>query len=223
MLRRLAASPSRALGAKHAVVVGGAGQRGEDLLAVDEEAAVDRLRLGAERDGAGRGRAAFGERLRIDRAALEDALVVHAAAARVRARDRRRSCQVVGERARPQGRADMHVPRQRSRAAVAAELGGGEAIGPEIARRGRHPPSGCRSPAGPRGCMSRKFSIGKVASRSCLAARGASTRAPKRRALAISVGLARRRAGKRRARKIGASVSRMSIGCVHPSHFRARQ
>ncbi len=49
MLRRLAASPSRALGAQHAVVVGGARQRGEDLLAVDDEAAVDRPRLGAER------------------------------------------------------------------------------------------------------------------------------------------------------------------------------
>ena len=34
--------------------------------------------------------------------------------------------------------------------------------------------------------MSRKFSIGNVASRSCLAARGASTRAPNCRALSIS-------------------------------------
>ena len=66
MLRRLARFALGALGAQHAVVVGRARQRGEDLLAVDEEAAVDRPRLGAERHHAGRGGAALRERLRID-------------------------------------------------------------------------------------------------------------------------------------------------------------
>jgi hypothetical protein len=36
--------------------------------------------------------------------------------------------QIVGERARPQRRADMHVPGQRGRAAIAADLGGGERV-----------------------------------------------------------------------------------------------
>jgi hypothetical protein len=38
---------------------------------------------------------------------------------------------VVGERPGPQGRAHVHVPGQRRGPAVAAELGGGEAVGPE--------------------------------------------------------------------------------------------
>ena len=82
MLRRLAPLAFAALGAENAVVVGGARERGEDLLAVDQEAAVDRLRLGAERDRAGGRRAAFRERLRVDRALLDDAPVVHRRGAR---------------------------------------------------------------------------------------------------------------------------------------------
>ena len=117
------------LGAEHAVVVGMAGQRGEDLLAVDDPAAVDRLRLGAERDAAGRGRAAFGERLRIDRAVVDDALVVHGAAALVLVAGGGVHVEVVGERAGPQRRADVHVPGQRGRAAIAADLGGGQRVG----------------------------------------------------------------------------------------------
>src|SRR5262245_41040810 len=58
----------------------------------------------------------------------------------------------------------------------------------------------------PSPCMSRKFASGKLASRSCWAARGASTRRPKRRAASIS---AASLGGKRNAAgsKIGASVS----------------
>ena len=44
------------------------------------EAALDGPRLGAERDRAGRGGAALGERLRVDRAIADDAAVVQAAA-----------------------------------------------------------------------------------------------------------------------------------------------
>ena len=40
--------------------------------------------------------------------------------------------QVIGEQAGPEGGADMHVPGQRGGAAMAAEFGGGEAIGAEI-------------------------------------------------------------------------------------------
>src|SRR5262249_26702712 len=50
--------------------------------------------------------------------------------------------QIIRQRPRPQGRTDMHVPGQRGRAAIAAELGGGEAvcleIGPEAALLLRH-------------------------------------------------------------------------------------
>src|SRR6202022_4605522 len=65
----------RDLGAKHAIIVGVSGQRGEDLLAVDDPAAFHGSRLSAERHTTGRGRAAFGERLRVDGALLDNALV----------------------------------------------------------------------------------------------------------------------------------------------------
>ena len=120
-----------ALGAQDAVVVGRARERGEDLLAVDQKAAVDRLRLGAERCRARRRRAAFGEGLRIDRAVLDDAAVVRAARRVVRGALRGAHLQIVGERAGPQRGAHMHVPRERGRAAVAAKLGGGETVGAE--------------------------------------------------------------------------------------------
>ena len=117
------------LGAEHAVIVGMARQRGKDLLAVDEPAALDRLGLGAERDAAGGGRAAFRERLRINRAVLDDALVVHGAPLLVLGAGGGVHVEVVGQRAGPQRRADMHVPGQRGGAAVAADLGGGQRIG----------------------------------------------------------------------------------------------
>src|SRR5690606_11149598 len=62
--------------AEGAVIIGGAGQRGEDLPAVDDIAAFDGLRLGAESDRTGGGRTAFREGLRIDRAVSQDALVM---------------------------------------------------------------------------------------------------------------------------------------------------
>ena len=104
-------------------------KRSENLLAVDDPAALDRLRLGTERDAAGRGRAAFRERLRIDRAVIDDALVVHGAPALVLVAGGGVHVEVVGQRAGPQRRADVHVPGQRGGAAIAADLGGGQSIG----------------------------------------------------------------------------------------------
>ena len=49
-------------------------------MPLTQEAAVDRLGLGAESDAAGRRGAAFGEGLRVDGAVADDALVVQAAA-----------------------------------------------------------------------------------------------------------------------------------------------
>ena len=117
------------LGREHAVIVGVAGQRGEDLLAVDDPAALDRAGLRLEGGAAGRRGAAFREGLRIDRAVGDDAAVVQRAPALVRGAGRSIHVEVVGERARPQGRADMHVPGQRRRAAVAPDLGGADRIG----------------------------------------------------------------------------------------------
>ena len=68
-------------GAEHAVIIGVTGQRRENLLAVDDPAAFDRLCLGAERDAAGCRRAAFRKWLRVDRAVADDALVMHGATA----------------------------------------------------------------------------------------------------------------------------------------------
>ena len=117
------------LGAEHAVIVGMARQRGKDLLAVDDPAALDRFGLGAERDAAGRGRAAFRERLRIDRAVVDDAPVMHGAPLLVLVAGGGVHVEVVGQRAGPQRRADMHVPGQRGGAAIAADFGGGQRIG----------------------------------------------------------------------------------------------
>ena len=119
----------RDLGAEHAVIIGVARKRCEDLLAVDDPAALDRLRFGTERDAAGRGRAAFRKRLRIDRAVLDDALVVHGAPALVLGAGSSVHFEIVGQRTGPQRGADMHVPRQRRGAAIAADLGGGYRVG----------------------------------------------------------------------------------------------
>ena len=116
-------------GAEHAVIIGVARKRGKNLLAVDDPAALDRLCLGAERDAAGRRRAAFRERLRIDRAVLDDAPVMHRAARLVFGAGRGIHLEIVGERTRPQRRADMHVPGQRGGAAIAADLGGRDGVG----------------------------------------------------------------------------------------------
>src|SRR5271165_7311792 len=70
----------------------------------------------------------------------------------------------------------------------------------------------------PSRCMSRKFSIGKLASRSYFAARGASTRRPKARALSMTSacnGLRRNASGA----KIGASCTSLSSGSCMASLF----
>ena len=82
---------------------------------------------------AARGRgAAFREGLRVDRALLDDASVVDRPPALVLGPHLRLHVEVVGKRARPQGRADMHVPGQRGRAAIAADLGGADRVGPVV-------------------------------------------------------------------------------------------
>ena len=196
-----------ALGAQHAVVVGRARQRGEDLLAADEEAAVDGLGLGAEGRRAGCRRAAFGEGLRVDGAVADDALVVQAAARGCARRAPPRS----SPGRRPAPRSTASSTRACSRTAR-WRRNSGRARRRRGSRCGswrRAPPSslGTQMPSRPSPCMSRKFSIGKVASRSCWAARGASTRAPNRRALSISAASSRRRR-KAAGSKIGASASR---------------
>jgi hypothetical protein len=103
-------------------------KRREDLLAVDDPAALDGPGLGAERDATGRRRATFRERLRINRAVLDDAPVMHGAPALVFRAGLGVHIEIVGQRSGPQRRADVHIPGQRGRAAIAADLGGGQSI-----------------------------------------------------------------------------------------------
>jgi hypothetical protein len=119
--------------AQHAVVVGRAGQRGEDLLAADDVAAVDLARQRAPGRLAGGRRAAFAEGLRIDLAAFDDVGVVHAAVGLVVGALLGRHVQRVGDEAGPHGRrAHVHVVRQRGGPAVAADLGGHHHVGGEV-------------------------------------------------------------------------------------------
>src|ERR1700759_977404 len=104
-------------------------ERGKNLLAVDDPAALDGLRFRAERGAAGCSRAAFRKRLRVDRAILDNALVMDRAAALVLGAHGLVHVEVVSERAGPQGRANMHVPGQRRRAAIAADLVRSKRIG----------------------------------------------------------------------------------------------
>src|SRR5215831_15438166 len=73
-----------ALRAQHPVIVGSTRERSEDLLAVDDEAILDRPRLRAKGRRAGGGSTPFRERLRVDRALLHDAAIVNAPALIVR-------------------------------------------------------------------------------------------------------------------------------------------
>ncbi len=182
----MASSPSARARAQRAVIIGRAGQRGKDLLAVDDVAALDRARFGAEGNSAGGRRAAFGEGLRVDRAGIEDAPVVHFAALQMRRALRRPACPS-RRKSGPTTGSSRHAcsrtgPWRRNSGRVRTLRG----YRSGSRRRGRHTSFGMQMPSRPSGCMSRKFSIGKVASRSCLAARGASTRLPKRRAFASS-------------------------------------
>lgn len=105
------------------------GERSEYLLAIDDPAALDRLCLGAKGNAAGGGRSALGEWLRVDGAFVDDPLVVDRAPAFMLRPRRRIHVEIVGQGTRPQGRADMHVPGERRRAAVAADLGSRERVG----------------------------------------------------------------------------------------------
>src|SRR6185503_20608977 len=117
------------LAAQDAVVVGGAGQGGEDLLAVDAPAAVHAPGRGGERRRAGGCRPALREGLGVDGAVLDDAGVVDGAAAPVLGAIRLTHVEVVGERPGPQARADVHVVGERRGAAVAPDLGGRRHVG----------------------------------------------------------------------------------------------
>ncbi len=119
-------------GAQHAVVVRGAGQGGEDLLAVEQPAALDLGCGRAERRLAGRGRAAFGKRLRVDLALLDDALEVHGAIGFMLLAIGRRHVERFGQGAAPHRGARVHVERECGGAAIPADGCGDDAIGGEI-------------------------------------------------------------------------------------------
>src|SRR6185437_17084554 len=109
-------------GAENTVIVGRTGERGKDLLAVEHIAARNPARDRAEGRLARGSGAAFGEGLRIKGAFLDDAPVMLCAMPLVPRALLRREIEVIGQRARPQGRADMHVEGQRRRAAITSEL-----------------------------------------------------------------------------------------------------
>src|SRR3954453_2898823 len=100
-----------------------AGERCKNLLPFDDPAPLYRPCFRAESDTACRCRTALREGLRIDRAVLDDTLVVDRTSPLVLGADLCIHVEIVGERTRPQRRADMHVPRERSRAAIAADFG----------------------------------------------------------------------------------------------------
>ena len=201
------------LGAEHAVIVGMAGERGKDLLAVDDPAALDRLRLGAERDAAGRGRAAFRERLRIDRAVVDDALVVHGAPLLVLGRGWRRPCR--GRR--PAGRTTASSRHACSRSARWRRNSGRSRRRPAhrsgSRRRGRHAFSGWRCRAGRRGAGRGNSRSGISLRDRRSAARPANTAWPSWRARAMipACSSLRRNA---RGSKIGASRTIPSIAAA---------
>src|SRR5260370_24704838 len=100
------------LAAQAAVVVRGAGERGEYLAAVDAPAAVDPLRRGRKGRPAGRAviGAALGEGLGVERAVLDDTPVVQRAAAPMRLPDLGVHAEIVGQRTRPQAAPAILVP-----------------------------------------------------------------------------------------------------------------
>jgi hypothetical protein len=112
--------------------MGGAGERGEDLLAVDLPAAVRAGRGRAERRLAGGRGASLREGLGVDRTFLHHAREVQPAMTLVLRALLRGHLQVVGEQARPQRGAGVHVEGERGGAAVLAERRRNERIGLEI-------------------------------------------------------------------------------------------
>ena len=126
-------APGRVQRAQHAVVVGRAGQRGEDLLAVDAVATVDPPRQRAERRLAGRRRAAFA------RTAANRPCRRCTMRSKWTARLRSWSARCAGvmssasamKPAHMRG-AHVHVVRQRRGAAVAADLGRHHHVGGEV-------------------------------------------------------------------------------------------
>src|SRR5688500_428661 len=101
--------------------MGGARERGEDLLAVDPPAAVDARRGSAEGCVPGGRRAALGERLRVDGAVAHHTVEVHRPTRLVLGALLLAHLEIVGEQPGPEGRAGVHVESEGSRPAILAQ------------------------------------------------------------------------------------------------------
>ena len=112
------------LRAEETVVVRGAGERGENLLSVDDPSAVDSLRRRSERDFPCRGAARLGKGLGIHSAISDHAPVVDGAAALVTGPLLLRHVQLIREWAGPQRGRGVHIERQCGRPAPAPKLRG---------------------------------------------------------------------------------------------------
>ena len=199
--RRLRAPMCRVCRSSAAV----AGQRGEDLRAVDAPAAIDLDRACAVVENALRCRDAAALPSENDceytAAVADDARVVLCANAprassallRRRGRDHR------SDGAGPQRRADVHVERQRGRAAVSAEFGGHHDVSREIGAEARRAPAArkCRATrprADRRSCRTGSSPRDPSAPRGRRTCRGrAKTPTPAGRAVVSSVSKHRRR------------------------------
>src|SRR5882672_104615 len=109
-----------------------AGERGEDLLAVDAPAPVDTRRRGAEGRAPGGRRASLGEGLGVDGAFIDYLFEMNRTMGVVLGTLRRRHVQIVRQRARPEGGAGVHVEGEGGSPAVLAQRRGHERIGLEV-------------------------------------------------------------------------------------------
>ncbi len=107
-------------------------QRCKDLAAIDNPAAIGPQRRGAERRLAGRRIAALGKGLGIDRAILEDAVVMAGPHGGVFLALRCAHIDAIGQNTRPQAGTDMHVEGQRGGTAIAADFSRRQHIGAQI-------------------------------------------------------------------------------------------
>src|SRR5512135_1122216 len=112
--------------------MGRAGERREDLLAVDRPAAGDLRRERAEGRFAGSRGAALGERLSVDRPVLHYAPEVQRAVRLVLALLLRCHVEVVGKDPGPQRRAGVHVEGEGGCAAVLADRRGDDGVAAQV-------------------------------------------------------------------------------------------
>jgi hypothetical protein len=113
------------------VDVGRVAERGEDLLAADQEAAVDGLRDRGD-PGGGAPAQPLAERLAVQQPALDHAVEQDLAALVEQVEVVAGEAELVGDRAGEQARRGVHVERERRGTAVAAELLGDEGVGDEV-------------------------------------------------------------------------------------------